>query len=168
MRTQDLELSRKQELAAQDNTRDLRRARQGLGQYCQVKKVLVHYGFIHRGRPVISTEIVTHVLEELRKERKIKMAIQRTDHIEEYIDIKLPPILEEVDLETLDEATRTEVEDKLEFRKQFAEMVVITNLSYMHIMIKKVYGKGTIPDPDAFRDIIRQVLQRKFKSKRSA
>lgn len=49
------------------------------------------------------------------------------------------------------------IEDKLDFRDQLAQAVSITRLDYILKTLRMVLQKGVIPDPDSFKDKIRQM-----------
>lgn len=88
---------RNREIKEQDNTATLTRTKHQLSQFNQIKKVLVNFGFVDRGKRILSTEICVNIMQEMRQERKIRMALQ--DKVDEYIHMDLSGIKEETEVD---------------------------------------------------------------------
>lgn len=59
-----------------DNTAYTVYAKNELSQFNQIKKVLVNFSFADRDKKILSTEICINLMQEMRQERKIRMALQ--------------------------------------------------------------------------------------------
>lgn len=106
---------------------------------------------------MLSNIINYNVIDELRRERKIKMVLNDVG-VDEYINMDMT----EIDLTDKDSHKELEpkvmlaIKDKLDFRNQFAQKISIIRLDYMFRVLRQVYpGKSSISDPDAFKDKIR-------------
>jgi len=83
MKTNDLRDQRQEELHEQDDTDQYLKSRHLLNQFNQIKKILMNFAFKDKGKAVLSTEIIQHVMDEMRRERKIYMVL-RDVGVEEY------------------------------------------------------------------------------------
>lgn len=97
------------------------------------------------------------VLDEMRRERKILMAI-RDAQIEKYIGLDIT----EVDLADKDSHAELPqemlfaIQDKLEYREQLSQRTSTMRLNYMYVVLLSIYQrKCTISDPDQFIDKVR-------------
>ena len=59
-----------------------------LDQFNQVKKILVNFSFKNRGKLILCTDIINHVMDEMRCERKILMVLQ-SKKVNEYINANM-------------------------------------------------------------------------------
>jgi hypothetical protein len=91
MRTQDLEKVRQEEIQSLDDTEQLSNSKHMLQQFNQMKKILMNFSFKDKNKVILSTEINWDVIDEMRKERKIKMVL-RDLNIDEYIFLDMPEI----------------------------------------------------------------------------
>ena len=55
-----------------------------LNQFNQAKRILINLTFKDRNRQVLSTEIIRHIFEEMRCERKILLVLKDIG-VDEYI-----------------------------------------------------------------------------------
>ena len=101
-----------------------------------------------------------NVLDEMRRKRKINMVLQDAG-VDEYIAMDMTEInmYEKEQWQSLDPKVQFAIMDKIEFREQLAQSISITKLDYMLKVIRKVFGKGIISDPDAFKDKIRKMVR---------
>ena len=62
------------------------------------------------------------------------------------------------------------IEEKLQYRQALAQKISITRLDYMIRVLRTVFnGKHTIPDPDSFKEKVKQVERaERRKAKREA
>lgn len=78
-------------------------------------------------------------------------------NVESYIDMDIT----EIDIYNRDEwagqpaDVRYAIQEKLDFRQGFAQQVSITRLDYMIRVLRHVFKKASISDPDAFKDKIK-------------
>lgn len=81
---------------------------------------MVNFAFVDRNKKIVSSDISINVLDEMRRERKILMALH--DRAEEYIQIDLPSIniYDDNVVKKQNLATQLAIEDKLEFRNNLA------------------------------------------------
>lgn len=160
MKTQELEEQRKEELKLLDDSIQMEKSKAELAQFNQVKKIIMNFAFRDKGKKILSCEINGNVLDEVRRERKINMVLQ-DKNVDNYINMDIT----EIDLYNNDSwkdlslETKLEITEKLLFRENLAQKVSITRLDYMLKVLKIVLGKGTLTDPDAFRDKLRQMVR---------
>lgn len=98
-------------------------------------------------------------MAEMRRERKIRMALD--DKADEYIAISLSniDIYDEEMVKTHDLPTQQVIEEKLEFRKSLAAAASVTRVNYMLKVLRIVLHKGTIQDPDAYKAKIKRMFK---------
>lgn len=77
------------EKAAKDDTSAYDRSFHLLNQFNQIKSIAGNQSFIHNNDQILCTEIVADVIDEMRRERKIKMAIREANHVKEYVMINI-------------------------------------------------------------------------------
>lgn len=97
MRTTDLKEIRKQEIQRLDSTDQQTSSKGMLEQFNMVKKVLGNFSFRDRGKNILVSDINWDVIDELRKERKIRMVLEDKG-IDEYINLPM----NEVDLNDIE------------------------------------------------------------------
>lgn len=120
---------------------------------------MLNLSFIDRGKGILATDIIRSVIEQMANDRKIQMVI--TDKIvDDYIDLDMT----EIDINNreswshLTEQQQLMIEDKLEFRKSFAEKISNTKLNVMFKVLKQLHGlKMQIPDPESFKDKVKEI-----------
>lgn len=97
------------------------------------------------------------VLDEMRRERKILMAI-RDAQIEKYIGLDI------TDINMADKESHTDlnqeilfaIQDKAEYREILSQRTSTMRLNYMYMVLMKIYQrKCTIADPDQYIDKVK-------------
>lgn len=159
MKTQELEEQRIIEKELLDDTNQTTTSKEQLQQFNQIKKILVNFAFYDKNKKILASEIAINVLAEMRRERKIRMALD--DKADDYIQIGLSDIdiNDEDHVKTLDLPTQLVIEEKLVFRNNLASAVSITRVNYMLKVLRIVLHKGTIQDPDAYKDKIKRMFR---------
>lgn len=61
-------------------------------QYNEVKEILLNISFKDKGKMILSNDIVWDVLDEVRKERKVIMALN-DDTIDDYINLDMTEVV---------------------------------------------------------------------------
>jgi hypothetical protein len=56
-----------------------------LKQFNEMKKIAANLSFVFKGEFVVCQEIIVDIIDELRTDRKIKMAIYDSETVKEYI-----------------------------------------------------------------------------------
>ena len=84
MKTQELRENRVEEIRSLDNTDQRIESKHMLVQYNSIKKLMLNMSFLDRGKNVLSTDIISNVLEQKRRERKIKLVIE-DKNVDDYI-----------------------------------------------------------------------------------
>ena len=92
----------------------MKKSRYEIKQFCEVKKCLINFSFKFQDHKQLSVEIIDNVMDELRRERKIKMVLEDAD-IEEYIRTDLA-IAETQKEEERSLFTNEVLKDKKKFR----------------------------------------------------
>lgn len=75
MKTQELKDVRQEEIKSLDDSAQYELSKHMLQQFNQVKKILINFSFKDKSKNILSTVINWNVIDELRRERKIKMVI---------------------------------------------------------------------------------------------
>jgi len=91
MRTQDLKMDREEEKERLDDSIQFKKSREELVQYNEVKEILLNLSFKEKGKMILSNDIVWDVLDEVRKERKVIMALT-DDTIDDYINLDMTEV----------------------------------------------------------------------------
>lgn len=159
MKTQELEEQRIIEKEMLDDTNQTTTSKEQLQQFNQIKKILVNFAFYDKNKKILASEIAINVLAEMRRERKIRMALD--DKADDYIQIGLSDIdiNDQEQVKTLDLPAQLVIEEKLVFRTNLASAVSITRVNYMLKVLRIVLHKGTIQDPDAYKDKIKRMMR---------
>lgn len=167
LKTQELKEIRHDELDALDDTHQTIQSNHELLQYNQIKKILMNFAFKEKDKnkekTILSIDINADVLDEMRRQRKIVMVL-RDANVDAYIQQNMT----EFDIENkeswkdCDPELQLMIQDKLDFRERFAQNVSITRLDYMIRVLRTIFKKATISDPDAFKDKIK-AMERKEK-----
>lgn len=96
----------------------------------------------------MSIGIIEDVMDEMRRERKVRMVLADED-LEEYIELDLnnmPPEDEQTEFE------KGVVRKKLTFRKEIVQNMAVLKLAYMFAMIKKIYPEtASMLNAEAFK-----------------
>lgn len=129
-----------------------------------VKTVLLNFSFNNKGNKTLCMDIIESVMDELRRERKIRMVLADAE-IEQYIKLDLTTLREDdPDLSPYAKSIMTE---KKMFKEQLCQKVSIIRLGYMFDVLKACYpGKAQMLGADFFE--VKQVKQEKFENKRRA
>jgi hypothetical protein len=159
MKTAELQEQRKIEKTKLDDTGQTNTSKSELIQYNQIKKIIVNFAFTDKKKKVLASDIGINILAEMRRERKIRMALE--DKTDEYIAISLSriDIYDKEKVKTLDLPTQLVIEEKLKFRKSFAASASVTRVNYMLKVLRIVLNKGTIQDPESFKDKIKRMAR---------
>ena len=56
-----------------------------------VKRILGNFTFIEKDKQILHTEIISAVLDEIRRERKVKMVLS-DDNVEHYVGLDMTEI----------------------------------------------------------------------------
>ena len=91
VKTDDLIEERKERLKKLDDVQQYELSRDILKQFSLVKKILGNFTFIEKGKQILHTEIISAVLDEIRRERKVKMVLS-DDNVEEYVTLDMTEI----------------------------------------------------------------------------
>jgi hypothetical protein len=54
-----------------------------------MKKIAANLSFVFKGQFVVYTEIMVDIIDELRRDRKIKMAISDSEYVKQYLTVEL-------------------------------------------------------------------------------
>ena len=161
MRTQDLKLDREEEKERLDDSIQFKKSREELVQYNEVKEIMLNLSFKYKGKMILSNDIVWDVLDEVRKERKVIMALT-DDTIDDYINLDMT----EIDILTSQNNTDITQQikyacgEKLAFRQTLAQDVSLFRLDYILRVMRKVMGKYTIADPSGFKQKLKIMKKR--------
>ena len=92
-----------------------------LKQFDQVKSILINFSYNERGRNVLVAQIIWNVIDELRRERKIKMVLHDEINVNQYINLDMTDVnlLETGQHLKLDPFVQLALQDKIDFRFQF-------------------------------------------------
>lgn len=158
VKTMDLREYREEELERLDDSTQLKKSKQELDQYNQLKIILLNLAFKDRVKVVFSPDIVYDVMDEIRRERKILMVI-KDNNVDEYLNYDMTEMVPEDavnDKDVLPEI-RLAFQEKLEFRGIMAQQIFFTKLDYFFRVMRSQYIRATISDPDAYREKIKQL-----------
>ena len=103
MKTYDLEEARRVQKLKEDDSLCFVKSRDDLVQYNQIKKILHNLTFKNDQKRILCNDIISDVLDECRKERKIIMVLN-DDNVDEYVDLNMT----EIDITTVKEDTNLE------------------------------------------------------------
>ena len=160
LKTKDLRQGREEEIQqeVEDNENQLSRSIELLQQFRETKMVLINFTYHDKQKKIISSSNTYNILDELRRERKIIMALQNANLVDEYIGIDLTDIDLHADNSHLPEKVRETIARKDAFRRNLAQVISNIRLDYMLKVLKKQYkSKASISDPDAFVDKLKQL-----------
>jgi hypothetical protein len=151
---------KKTKLMAEDTVKD---ARYKIDQYNMVKNVLLNFSFTNKGQKTLCMDVIESVMDELRRERKIRMVLA-DDEIEQYIKLDLTSIdFEDPDL---DPYIKQIVIDKKIFKEQLCQRVSIIRLGYIFEVLKMIFpGKAQMLGADFF-EVKQMKTQNKEKRRR--
>lgn len=89
MKTQYMIERREKEKKAKFDTTAYDNSLYMINQFNQMKKIAANQSFADKGEQVLCTDIIVDIIDELRRDRKIKMAIKDSNYIKEYIAVDL-------------------------------------------------------------------------------
>lgn len=158
MKTSDLQEWRQKEIEEEDDTNKVIDAKLMLEQFNQVKRILLNLAVQDKGKKTLVTDLSLTVLHEMRKQRKIQMILQGS-HVDEYIHLDMTEInvYDPNQWQGADANLKRAIEDKLAFRQKLAQDISTTKLNYMLTVLKQIFGKGLVIDPDAFKRKLHQM-----------
>lgn len=100
----------------------------------------MQFSFDNKGQKTLSVDIIDNVMDELRRERKIKMVLADTG-IEAYIKLDLEGVSLESD--DLSADVRQVLMDKKKFKDKLCQTVSILRLGYIFKVLKMIHqGKA--------------------------
>jgi len=91
MRTHDLKEVRQEEILRLDDTDQYIKSKHQLQQFNMLKRILVNYSFRDKGKNALVSDINWNVIDELRKERKIRMVLEDKG-VDVYINLPMTEI----------------------------------------------------------------------------
>lgn len=139
-------------------------SRYNIDQFNMVKTVLLNFSFNNKGHKTLCMDVIESVMDELRRERKIRMVLADAE-IEQYIKLDLSNLKED-DPEVSPFAKQV-ISDKRIFKEQLCQRVSIIRLGYMFDVLKACYpGKAQMLGADFFE--VKQMRQEKMEFKRRA
>jgi hypothetical protein len=113
-----------------------------------VKNVLLNFSFNNKGHKTLCMDVIESVMDELRRERKIRMVLADAE-IEQYIKLDLTN-LKETDTDIHPFAKQVIIEKRI-FKEQLCQKVSIIRLGYMFEVLKACYpGKAQMLGADFF------------------
>ena len=101
------------------------------------RQLLANMSFKQNGKKTISVEIIESIIDELRRERKIKMVLAEED-IEDYIRIDLKAALAQP-VESLEPHVRAVVEAKQKSQYELCQRLAYLRLGYMLTVLRKIH-----------------------------
>ena len=96
----------------------MKKSKYELNQFTEIKKIINNVSYSEFGTKLVCPEILLDVIDELRNERKILMAI-KDDDVDKYINMEMTEldIYEAADNADLDQEIRFACQNKVAFRK---------------------------------------------------
>lgn len=135
-----------------------------IDQFNMVKNVLLNFSFVNKGHKTLCMDVIESVMDELRRERKIRMVLADAE-IEQYIKLDLTNI-KETDTDITPFAKAVIIEKRI-FKEQLCQKVSIIRLGYMFEVLKACYpGKAQMLGADFFE--AKQQKQDRVDNKRRA
>ena len=150
MKTTNLKEYQEAVKALEDTSAQTNKSMHEIDQYNQVKSILINFSFENDNQKQLSVEIIEGVIDEIRRERKIRMVLA-DERIEEYIKLDLEGNVDDVPSEQQDFFKQV-LEDKKKFRADMCQKVSILRLGYMLKVLQAVHpGKATMLSAEAFK-----------------
>lgn len=148
MKTQNIKNYKDKVKEVENQEHMQKKTRYEINQFNQVKSVLSNLSFTNKSQKTLCVEIVDNVMDELRRERKIRMVLA-DDGIEEYIKLDFRGAREED--ENISPFMRKALSGKREFKERMCQNFSILKLGYMLRVLRKVHGeRATMLGADAF------------------
>lgn len=161
MNTKQLIASKKKSDMVDDPTIQLNQSKIVIQQYTDIKKCIVQFGFDNNGSMQLSLEIVENIMDEMRRDRKIRMVLN-DENVEQYIKLDLnqmPPEDQQSEFE------RGVLLAKEQHREAFRQKMAILRLGYVFKMLKSIHGQqATMLNAETFKLKLIQLENRKQKS----
>lgn len=133
-------------------------------QYTDIKKCVVQFGFDNNGSLQLSLEIVENIMDEMRRDRKIRMVLN-DDNVEQYIKLDLtnmPPEDQQSEFE------KGVLLSKDLHRDIFRQKMAILRLGYVYKMLKSIHGQqASMLNAESFKLKLIQLENRKQKNQYS-
>ena len=130
-----------------------------LNQFKRAKNIMHNLSHHDKGKNVLSVEIIMHVIDEVKSERKIAMVLKSVKEIDAYVlkditDIKMEKIAKDPTLlysEGYDEYTKAVLLEKIEFREKSADMISMIKVNDIYTVLKRMYGiKTFMSNPNSY------------------
>ena len=125
-----------------------------LNQFNAMKKIAGNMSFKHINVEILCTEIMSDIIDEIRRERKIAMSIKDASYVKQYIMEDLDEVnqfrnrqyneweydrmIKETDKLKFSEPLKKVIRDKDMFRKDMTQHLAIIKLTYMFDTIKRM------------------------------
>lgn len=136
MKTDNLKKFKDECEEVENNTEQRDQAKLELSQFNQIKNILFNLSFNHKGHKTLQVDIIEIILDELRRERKIRMVLEDAE-IEHYIKLDLSGLTD--DMPGLDEFVRAKLIEKQIFKEKMLEKISIIKLGYNLEVLKRVH-----------------------------
>lgn len=149
----------------EDTSAQIKKSQYDIDQFNQIKSCLMNFSFDNRGQKTLSVEIIENVMDELRRERKIKMVLADSG-IEEYIKLDLEGVT--LESEDLTPEVRQVLMDKKKFKDKLCQTVSILRLGYIYKVLKMIHpGKATMLGAEAFKIKVMKLEKGETKAKKT-
>lgn len=106
-------------------------------QFAETKRIIHNLTSVYKEKRTMSMTIVEALLEEMRKERKIRLVLN-DDNIEEYIKLDFQKDLKANEGE-LSEMDKEMIAKRAQFKIELGQQVSNLKLGYMLNVLKKVF-----------------------------
>jgi hypothetical protein len=154
MKTTVMYERRMKEKAAENDNSGYERSFFMLNQFNQLKKIARNFSFFRNYQnPSISLDILVNIIDELRRDRKIKMAINDPAALKEYVSIDLETPIDKKKKPELAAQRKKIFEDKEQFRRDLGQNLSIIKVNFMRLAVDKFsQNKATNLDPSRFKE----------------
>jgi len=158
MKTTNLKTYKEQVVAMENQEGQIAKSKNDITQFNQIKSVLLNFSFNNAGAKTLCVDIIESVMDELRRERKIRMVLADAE-IEEYIKLDLTGKNE--DEEGINPYLKQILQEKRLFKEALCQKVSIIRLGYMYTVLKAVHpGKASMLGAEAFNVKVHKVESR--------
>jgi len=96
MKTSNLKSYNDQMKKVKDTGDTIIKSKHDIKQFNEIKCVLINFSFINEGKKTLCVDIIESVMDELRRDRKIRMVLNDAE-IEEYIKLDLSTAVDDED-----------------------------------------------------------------------
>jgi len=139
MQTDNMRERRRTEKAARNQKENLNNALQKLKQFNEIKRISSNQSFYNNNNALLCTEIVYDIFDEMRRERKIMMAINESGHVQEYVKQDLSQYdtsgKSKLDTEKMPPIIRHIIEKKEVFKHEMIQKLSIIKLCFIFKVI---------------------------------